>query len=244
MPTTDLAFETIQWVTDEVKDTQRAKEHLRDHLSQFGVPFGTGQYDLYDVHNKAGLLSLDDKKTGILKGGTDLILAPQGLHVLGLPQQICVAVELKTKEAVLRNGFSSYIAQATLELMAANYYSNQMTVVVLTDLSSGATIFTLRAEEGMLPSIVLYEKASLEQAAKFIADHLTEACVPIKNHSLDGGRKSADDFLRTFKKSRVTPLEDFVVWEQFCGPMGIYYPIQAFSCHEHHVPWRSCHQRS
>ena len=45
--------------------------------------------------------------------------------------------------------------------------------------------------------------------------HLTEACVPIKNHSLDGGKKSADDFLRTFKKSRVTPLEDFVVWEQF-----------------------------
>ena len=45
--------------------------------------------------------------------------------------------------------------------------------------------------------------------------HLTEACVPIKNHSLDGGKKSADDFLRAFKKSRVTPLEDFVVWEQF-----------------------------
>ena len=95
---------------------------------------------------------------------------------------------------MLEDGFFSYTAQATLELMAANYYSNQMTVVVLTDLSSGATIFTLRAEEGMLPSIVLYEKASLEQAAKFIADHLTEACVPIKNHSLDSGTKSADDF--------------------------------------------------
>ena len=105
MPTTDLAFETIQWVTDEVKDTQRAKEHLRDHLSQFGVPFGTGQYDLYVVHNKAGLLSLDDKKTGILKGGTDLILAPHGLHFLGLPQQIGVAVELKTKKPCSKMDF-------------------------------------------------------------------------------------------------------------------------------------------
>ena len=103
---------------------------------------------------------------------------------------------------MLEDGLFSYTAQAILELMAANYYSNQMTVVVLTDLVSGATIFTLRAEEGMLPSVDLYEKASLEQAAKFIADHLTEACVPIKNHSLDGDRKSADDFLRTFKKSR------------------------------------------
>ena len=212
---TDLAFAPFQWLTDEEKDTQRAKEHLQDQLSQFGVRFGKGQYDLYDVHNKTGILSLDDKKTGILKGGTDLILAPYGLHVLGLTRQLCVAVELKTNEDVVKNGFSSFIGQATLQLIAANYFSNQMTVVVLTDLFSGATIFTLNCEEGKQMNVVIYEDVELEQAANFIADHLTEACVPIKNHSLDSGRKSADDILRTFKKARVSALEDSVVWEQF-----------------------------
>ena len=66
---TGLAFAPFQWLTDEVKDTQRAKDHLQNQLSQFGVPFGKGQYDLYDVHNKTGILSVDDKKTGILKVG-------------------------------------------------------------------------------------------------------------------------------------------------------------------------------
>ena len=107
LPATDLVFVPFEWLSDEVKDTQRAKEHLQNQLSQFCVHFGIGQYDLYDVHNKSGILSLDDKKTGILKVGTDLILAPHGLHSLGLPQQICVAVELKTNEAVLKNGLPS-----------------------------------------------------------------------------------------------------------------------------------------
>ena len=61
LPATDLVFVPFKWLSDEVKDTQRAKEHLQNQLSQFGVHFGIGQYDLYDVHNNSGILSLDDR---------------------------------------------------------------------------------------------------------------------------------------------------------------------------------------
>jgi hypothetical protein len=166
------------------------------------------------VHNWKDILNVEDRKTGKLNGGTDLILGPFGLHVLGVVQQSCVAVELKTEEAA-KDGFGCFTAQATLELIASNYFSNQMTVVVLTDLSSGATIFTLRRYENDAISVIIYENLTVSQALSFIASHLTEACVPLRHFVLEQGEKVADVTLRTFKKARVSPLEDSVVWEQF-----------------------------
>ena len=97
-----------------------------------------------------------------------------------------------------------------MELIASNYFSNQMTVVVLTDLSSGATIFTLRCYDNGAISVVIYENLTVSQAMSFIASHLTEACVPLKHCVLEQGQKVADVSLRTFKKARVSALEDSV----------------------------------
>eukprot|EP01035_Chromulina_nebulosa_P033790 gene33790-45249_t len=58
-------------------------------------------------------------------------------------------------------------------------------------------------------------KVEDSQAMSFIASHLTEACVPLKHFVLEQGQKVADVSLRTFKKARVSALEDSVEWEQF-----------------------------
>jgi len=217
LPATALEFQPFVWgICGENEDTLRASTHLVAQLERFGVEFGAGHYELYDVHDKKDLLKVEDKKTGKLNGETDLILGPHGLHVLGLVQQSCVAVELKTQASVIaNNGFGSFTAQATLELIACNYFSNQMTVVLLTDLCSGASIFTLRRNENESMSVIIYENLAVSQAAQFIVNHLIEDCVPIKNYVLEQGEKSADVALRAFKKSRVSALEDSVEWEQF-----------------------------
>jgi hypothetical protein len=216
LPATELEFLPFEWLDQEEKDTSRARAHLEAQLLRFGVQFGPGQYQLYDVHNKKGILNVDDRKTGKLSGGTDLILGPYGLYISSAVQQSCVVVELKTKETVIKkNGFGSFLAQATLELIAANYYSNQMAVVVLTDLCSGATICALKRNENETISVIIYENLTVSQAAKFIVDHLTEYCVPNKNYNLQTGRRPVDVDVQAMKQARVSPLEDSVEWEQF-----------------------------
>lgn len=210
LPVPPVEFTPFEWLEGEDKDTPKARDHLEEQLKRFDVGFGRGRYQLYDVHNKKDILKVEDRKTGKLNGGTDLILGPYGLHHLGVVQQSCVAVELKTKDAVEKSGIGSFTAQATLELIASNYYSNQMTMVLLTDLFSGATIFTLRRNDNDTISVVIYENLTVSQAVKFVADHLTESCVPIKNHNLEQGEKLSDVALKTFKRARVSPLEDCV----------------------------------
>ena len=194
--------------------------HLEVQLKKFGVPLDEGGYELYDVHASKSILSLEDRKTGVLKGGTDLILGPYGLHELGVVQQSCVAFELKTEAAITKDKIKSFLSQATLELIAANYYSNQTTLVVLTDLSTATTILTL----GKVPhtedlNVVVYEKLTLQQAAQFVARHLADTCAPSVNYRLGAEgfaiSKEAVEVLQVFKKARVSPLEDSVVWEHF-----------------------------
>lgn len=216
LPATEMEFLPFVWLDQEEKDTPRARDHLEAQLSRFGVQFGDGQYQLYDVHTKANILNVDDRKTGKLTGGTDLILGPHGLHVFSTTQQSCVLFELKTRETIeKKKGFGHFIAQATLELIAANYYSNQMAVVVLTDLYSGASVFTLKRNESETTSVILYENLTVSQAVQFTVDHLTEYCVPLKSYNLQTGRRPVDIDLRAMKQSRVSQLEDSVEWEQF-----------------------------
>jgi len=146
LPTAPANFERFIWTQVEEKDTPKAKTHLEKQLRKFGVHMGVGGYQLYDVHASKSILSLHDSKTGHISGGTDLILGPWGVGEPGLVQQSCVAVELKTAAAVIaqqERKLKAFLPKATLELIASNYYSNQVTVVVLTDLYSTSTILKL-----------------------------------------------------------------------------------------------------
>jgi hypothetical protein len=164
---------------------------------------------------------VEDKKIGNLKGGTDLIIGPHGLHLLGVVQQSCVAVELKTENAVtLAGGIGTFSTQATLELIAANYYSNQLAVVLLTDLSTSATIFTLVKKVGSdAINVKVFEGLTISEGLQFIAHHLSMTCVPDRLYRLSDQDpkevKPEAAVLQIFKKARVSPLEDSIVWEHF-----------------------------
>jgi hypothetical protein len=220
LPTNSASFEAFHWNRNEEDDTPRAMAHLKAQLEKFGVPLHTGGYELYDVHKSKTILSLEDKKTGVLKGGTDLILGPSGLHLLGVVQQSCVAFELKTEAVATQHKLKSFLSQATLELIAANYYSNQTTVVVLTDLSTATTILSLsNVPNTEHLKVIVYEDLTLNQAAQFVADHVAKMCVPSADYRLGsdnfGVSREAVEVLQVFKRARVSPLEDSVVWEHF-----------------------------
>lgn len=219
-PMSTETFTPFVWTGAEEDDTPQAKAHLETQLQKFGVPLRGGLYELYDVHKCKTILSLSDPKTGDLSGGTDLILGPANLYEEGVVQQSCVVFELKTQFAVSQKGFSAFKSQATLELIAANYHSEQMTVVVLSDLYTAAMLFTLQRATGSdFLNVVVYENLTLSQAAQFVATHVTNSCFPSVNYRLGVGTQRAlyesEEVLQVFKKARVTPLGDSVVWEHF-----------------------------
>lgn len=186
----------------------RAKLHLENELKKFGVQLGRGHYQLYDVHSDKELLAVGDGKAGVIMGGTDLILAPYGLHLLGVDRQTCVAFELKTEEAMRKCGIDSFTAEAALELIASNYQSNQITFVVLTDLCSEITLFTRSREDDSI-SIMAYENITISQGLQLIANHIAVDCVPQRHYQVECGEKVSDITLRAFKRKRVAPIGGF-----------------------------------
>ncbi len=67
--------------------------------------------------------------------------------------------------------------------------------MLLTDLCSGATVFTVNRNQNDSESVVIFENRSISQNAKFIVDHIAGDCVPITSHKLENGEKDADTTL-------------------------------------------------
>jgi hypothetical protein len=97
-PHTEASVPQFEWQHNEDADTPRAREYLQNQLAAYGILFGSGGYQLVDVHGQKTLLSVDDPKTGQISGGTDLILCPDNAYLAEL--QSCVVIELKTRENV------------------------------------------------------------------------------------------------------------------------------------------------
>jgi hypothetical protein len=215
-----VSFQPFQWMDAEDRDTPRAISHLEQELKKFGVKFGRGNYKMYDVHSDHTLLSLDDEKMGTpLSGGTDLIIAPFGIAMESVIQNSCVAFEFKTKEAVdKKQGFASFVSEATMELIASNYHSNQLTLVVLTDLcTDNCMLLTFIRETGKL-AIMKYFDVTLDQMAIFVSSHLQQNCFAIRNYSLpdfDDGIKESESIKKEWKKLRVSNFTSSLQWEHF-----------------------------
>jgi hypothetical protein len=207
------SFEPFQWNDSQTESTQTAAAmaHCQTQLSSFGITFGNDRFQLYDVHKEQGYLTLEDEKLGKLTGGVDCIIAPAGLAISSVRYVACVAIELKTKKNVEeRNGIDNFQAQGTLELLATNYYSDQLSLVVVTDLYSGAMAWTLKRVDGIM-TIVTYGPLSLQQMASLIAQHINNNCIPNPVFSLKRAledpilsQKEAIQIQSMFKKARVS----------------------------------------
>ena len=128
---------------------------------------------LYDVHLIKVILSIDDRITVRLTVDTDVILGPDSLLPLGSPKQSCVIFEYKTLDAAQRGrgrGMETF-SEATLDLISANYKSNQMTTAVMTDMNSSTSILTLSIFETNV-HITQHNDVSLNQMVTCISNHI------------------------------------------------------------------------
>lgn len=220
LPSSTVSITPFKWQGKEEDETERAMKHLAKELKKVGIKFGRGNFWLYDVHAQESILSVDDEKTGKLSGGTDLILAPFGIAKESVVRNACVIFELKTAEAVEANGFDSFSSQATLELIATCYHSNQLPLVVLTDLHCGSYLYTLsRDSAGRSINIKKYLNVPLNKMVTFVSNHLSTNCVPKKDYRIPGGDVEAEaEYVKTvsrFKELRVTPKQLSFSYERF-----------------------------
>jgi len=214
----NVSFEPFQWLDTEEIDTPRAISHLEQELKKFGVLFGRNNYKMYDVHKIDTLLSFQDEKSGSLSGGTDLIIAPYGIAMESVINLSCVAFEFKTNVAVDQKELESFYYEAVMELIATNYHSDQMTLVVLTDLcTNNCILLTLTMESDKL-AILKYSDVTLNQMAIFVHSHLQQNCFPIRTYSLpDGneGLRESEIIMKAWKKERVSDMTTSLEWEHF-----------------------------
>jgi hypothetical protein len=182
----DLTISPFEWDDNLTEDQHmvRIVRYVNDLFQICGIVLGRGGYKIYDVHSDKTLLNFEDEKSGKISGGTDIIVGPFGVAQESLAQVSCVAIEIKTAKKVRENGLNSFSSQGTLELIAANYHSNQMTLVIVTDLSTAATAWTLARDDDGELGIVRYADLTLQQMMSMITSHLSRNCVPNARFSL------------------------------------------------------------
>mmetsp|Transcript_19695 Transcript_19695/g.27054 ORF Transcript_19695/g.27054 Transcript_19695/m.27054 type:complete len:298 (+) Transcript_19695:127-1020(+) len=214
----NVSFEPFQWLDTEEIDTPRAISHLEQELKKFGVLFGRNNYKMFDVHKYDTLLSFEDEKSGSVSGGTDLLIAPYGIAIESVRKLSCVAFEFKTNVAVDQKELESFYYEAVMELIATNYHSDQMTLVVLTDLcTNNCILLTLTMESDKL-AILKYSDVTLNQMAIFVHSHLQQNCFPIRSYRLpdsNEGLKESEIIMKAWKKARVTDITTSLEWEHF-----------------------------
>lgn len=231
-----IEFPPFEWLNTEDKDMERATIYLKQQLIKFGFQIGRGNFECYDTHATTGILSFSDDKTGKLSGGTDIILAPSGLGAESYAQEACVCFEFKTYERIKKEGLNGNASQALLELIAASYHSNQLVMVVLTDMCSGAHVYTLdlshsppvssnssnsKEESGhgnkdVDIDIRGYMSISLTDMALLVVEHLRDNCTPnptYRYHRDQREDKESVAIVKEFKRRRVSPKD--VAFEHF-----------------------------
>lgn len=219
--TPGVSFEPFVWTGDENACIADAMVHFERELKKFGVRFGRDNFKFYDVHSNHQLLKVNDEKSGKLSGGTDLIIGPYGVAMESIIKQSCVAVELKTYENLQNHGIEAFSCQATLELIASCYHSHQMSLIILTDLTSNVLMLTLSRSENGSIEILKYSNITLSQMATFISQHLSTHCTPERTYRLNYFTaeipltKPSELTLQAFKKRRVTPMQFTLAYEQF-----------------------------
>jgi hypothetical protein len=143
------------------------------------------------------------RKQGNCQEEADAVIAPYGLAIESITREGCVVVEFKPGADL-----ESHNTQATLELIAANYHSNQMAMVILTDLRTGAIIYSFTIEDGRV-AIAKYVSVTIVEMALAIKSHLITNCIPSRTYQLNldgpvGEEKPSAVILRNFKTNVVS----------------------------------------
>jgi hypothetical protein len=214
-----ISFSRFDWRgRDENAGLPDARDHIEAQLGKFGVRIGRGGYKIKDVHKEKTLLDVDDPKVAHISGGTDVAMVPFKTADAGIPQECSVLFELKTSEKVQRsaNGFKQFEPQAVLELLAARCLSHQPGVlVVLTDLVSGAVLYSIEYAEEHASFCVVEKETTLDEMGVLVAEFLADKAVP--NESFrpnEAANNPRDTACIAFKRAKLSH-DVGLAWEHF-----------------------------
>ncbi len=213
------SFSPFRWdgrAEDEgLKD---ARNHIETQLKKFGVPIGRGGYKVEDVHTVKNLLNFHDPKVGDIRGGTDVAVVPYKTAQGGISTACCVLFELKTDEDVLQhqNGLRYFEDQAFFELLSARCLSRQPGIlVVLTDLVSGAMLYTIEYRVEHDSFEVVEKETDLDKMGIVVANFLAEKAVPDAGfRPREEDNNIRDQCCIEFKKRKLSH-DAGLAWEQF-----------------------------
>ena len=182
--------------------------HIERELAKFGVCIGRGGYAVVDVHSNKSLLSVRDEKIGEISGGTDIAVVPFKTAKSGISQCICVLFEVKTEDNVRSssNGLKHFEPQAQVELLASRCLSDQPHVlVVLTDLVSGAILYTIEYSVDYQSFSVVEREVTLDVMGSVVENFLKDKTVPdVKFRPVEANLNPRDISCIEFKKTKLS----------------------------------------
>jgi hypothetical protein len=202
-------FDPFNWAhraeDDGVSD---ARVHIERELAKFGVRIGRGGYVVEDVHSNKSLLSFRDEKIGEISGGTDIVIVPFKTAKSGIKECICVLFEVKTEDNVrgFSNGLKHFEPQAQVELLASRCLSDQPHVLlVLTDLVSGAILYTIDYSLQYKSFSLVEREATLDVMGSVVENFLREKTVPDVNfRPIEADSNPRDISCIEFKKRKLS----------------------------------------
>lgn len=173
-------YANFDWMGEfEVRRTKVARDYLESLLKECIIDFES-DFQLIDKSASRSLLNFVDGNIGTIKGGVNLVITPKGTGDWSLAAELCVAVELKTLAQTSKNGgYGHFEAPALVEFVAANYLSNQPSIlVILTDLNTGGVAFLSYFDRDRDQIVVKqYALTTVDQVVSLISHHLTTAVV-------------------------------------------------------------------
>jgi hypothetical protein len=205
-----VTFAPFDWgQRDEDTALPDARTHIEIELRKFGVPIGhKNGYAVEDVHKIKDLLTMSDEKVGAISGGSDVAVVPFQTAKSGLNACICVLFEIKTFKNVSNScgGLKRFEAQAHVELLASRCLSDQPGVmVVLSDLVSGAILYSIEYDEEYKGFNVVEHTSTLDEMGAVVAKFLAETTVPnVSFRPVEEHQNPRDIPVIAFKKTKLS----------------------------------------
>lgn len=204
-----VSFTSFDWDhRDEDTALPDARNHVENELKKFGVRIGRGGYAVEDVHLNKNLLNVKDEKVGAISGGSDVAVVPYKTAKSGIDTCICVLFEMKTFDNVSKfiDRLKHFEPQAQVELLASRCLSDQPGVlVVLTDLVSGAILYTIEYDVEHEGFNVVEQEATLDEMGAIVAKFLAETAVPnVSFRPVEAHQNPRDIPVIAFKKTKLS----------------------------------------
>ena len=222
-PSTTGDFTCFDWGNndeDNIDTMSTLRLHLQTQLEGFGINFGTGGYQLVDVHTSKSVLSFEEEKLGKFSGGTDFIITPMSVASESYALETCVLFEVKTSKRLTTQSLSGNTPQLIAEIIATRYLSVQPNILaILTDCVEKTRVLTFKFDAlTEVTTMIKYEDLTLVQMGNLVKDFLgsPNCAIPRADYVPVAAQKNENElFCLGYKRKWRSDFTTTVAWEQY-----------------------------